>query len=335
VGLSFCCKIVCMSSSVYKKIIIPTRPQVDTICAIFLLKHFGEKKFPGISKASYVVQSKLSDDQTEDRLDKEGTILIDIGRGRFDHHDKKPQTTVTNLIAEYLGQKDNPALSRLMKFAERDDFYGKGIISTDQIDRSFGLPGLLSSLNKKYKDNPTVVIETILPLIDAYYTEEEKRFFSMPQELEEKVENGKAMKFDVIQRGKKLKCIFIETDDPSMAGFLRSSLGGSFDAVALRLSSGHTNILTIQKKNLDLRALAVLIRLQEAEASGVELSDDPEELSKTGTISQVSEWYYDPTTNSLLNGGPNPQGVKPTRIPSFEMRKILELGLSEELWRPA
>jgi hypothetical protein len=317
----------------YKTIVLPTRPQVDTIVAIFILRHFGKAEFPGIEDATYVSLSTLPDGATEESMAEEGKLLIDIGKGKFDHHNKEVQTTATNLVAEYLGQKNNPALSKLIKFIERDDFFGKGILSTDPLDRAFGLPGLTSCLNKKYKDNPVKVIESILPLIDAFYFEEEKREFEMPQELEEKLANGKAKTFTAIQRGKKLKCIFIESDNTSMAGFLRSMKGGSFDVTAMKLSSGHVNILT-GKKRPDLQSLAVLVRIQETEAQGTSVGEDPEYLAKTGTISEVPEWYFDPATNSLLNGGPNPQNINPTKIATFEFQKIIELGLSESIWKP-
>jgi len=278
--------------------------------------------------------ASLPQDSDEKAFEKEGKVLLDIGGGKFDHHNKEPQTTVTNLVIEHLGQRDNPALQRLIKFIERDDFYGKGIISTDQLDRTFGLPGLMGALNKKYKSEPARVIDIILPLFDAYYTEEEKRFVSMPKELEEKLANGKAKSFNTVQRGKKLKCIFIETDEVSMAGFLRSTIGGAYDIVAVKLPSGHVNVLTSHIKKIDLQSLAVLLRIQEAETQGKELNVEPKELSQAGVVGGVPEWHYDKATNSLLNGGPNPQGVKPTSISSFEFPKIIEVGLSEQLWKP-
>ncbi len=318
----------------YSKILLPSRPQVDTIVALFILKRFGEEKFPGISTATYEFGA-LMPEGSEEELNKEGIFLIDIGNGQFDHHNKSPQTTAVNLISDYLGQKDNPALLRLKQFVERDDFYGKGIISTDQIDRAFGLPGLIGCLNKKYFTDPSKVVDIIHPLIEAYYEEEEKRAIGMPKELAEKLENGKATAIEFRQKGRKMKCIFIETDNPSMAGFLRSKLGGEFDVTAIKLSSGHTNVLTQQRRNVDLRSLAVLIRMQEAEAKGTPLSGDPEAFAIPGKIKEVSNWYYDIATNSLLNGGPNPGSIQATAIPAFEFVKLLELGLSEKLWTPA
>jgi hypothetical protein len=319
----------------YKTIILPTRPQVDTVISIFVLKHFGESFFPGIKTASYEFMSNLPAGASEESLAEEGRLPIDIGGGRFDHHNKEEKTTVLNLLTSFLAQGNNPALIKLKKFVERDDFYGKGIISSDPLDRAFGLPGLIACLNKKYSSNPAKVLDIILPVVDAYYEEEEKRAIGMPLELKEKIANGKARVFNTEQRGRKLKCIFIESDNISLPGFLRSKIGGEHDVIAIRLSSGHTNILTSLKNTVDLRSLAVLIRLQEAEARGVKLDGVPEDLAVPGKIDEVLNWYYDTATNSLLNGGPNPSETDPTGIASFEFEKIMEIGLSEKLWSPS
>jgi len=317
-----------------KTIALPTRSQPDTIIAIFILKQFGGDKFVGIGDADYGVMERMKDGETNETLMQQGILAVDIGGGMFDHHSKPFQTTASNLVSEYLGVRDNPALSKLLQFAERDDFFGKGIISNDPLDRAFGLSGLIGSLNKKYVNEPGKVIEIVLPIIEAFYAEENKRAFEMPQEYEEKVKSGKAQIFEVKQRGRLLKCIFIETDNASMAGVLRSKGGGGFDVVALKLTSRHINILTKPITKPDLRSLTVLVRIQEAEAKGIALEGEPEKLSTPGTMKEVPEWYYDPATNSLLNGGPNPQEIKPTSIDPFEFKKILEVGISEQLWSP-
>lgn len=318
----------------YYSIYLPTRPQVDTIIAISILKRYGENKFPGISEAKYKINVQASELEDEEIMAEDGILLIDIGGGRFDHHNKTIKTTASNLVVEYLGESNNPALQKLLQLAERDDFYGKGTISTDPLDRAFGFSGLVGALNKKYVNEPDMVIDTMLIILDAFIQEEEKRAFEMPKELEEKLASSKAEIFQVRQRGKKLKCIFIETDNTSMAGFLRSKLGGGFDVVALRLASGHINILTRPMQRVDLRSLAVLIRVQEMESQQKEIDVEPRILSASGTYKDVPEWYYDTATNSLLNGGPNPQNIKATSIDPFEFKKLLEIGLSEQLWSP-
>jgi len=47
-----------------------------------------------------------------------------------------------------LGVSDDKALSKILIYGERDDKFGLGTISTDPIDKAFGLSGLTVALNK-------------------------------------------------------------------------------------------------------------------------------------------------------------------------------------------
>ena len=126
----------------------------------------------------------------------------------------------------------------------------------------------------------------------------------------------------------------VESDNPSLPGFLRAHVGGSHDVVAQVRETSHINILTRPAKRIDLRALIALIRAEELMVAGSKEDFDMQSLSKTGRIDNVPEWYYDAATNSIQNGGINPEGTKVTQIPRFSLKKILEVGLSEQIWSP-
>ena len=311
----------------YQKIIIPTILQPDTILAIFLLKKFGKEKYPGIEKAVIEIRSELPQGETEDSLKKKGYLLIDIGGGEFDHHFKKK--TAAQLAAEDLNLVEDPALTKLLTFAERADKYGLGTISTDQIDKAFGLAGLISSLNKTLPDNPQKVFDLISPLIHAHYLEERKRHKELPEEFEYKLKEKKAEIFFVKQKGKKLKVVAIESDNPSIVGWLRSSIGERADVVLQRASSGHTNIITRPLKRVDLRFVAAFLRQEEINVQNRGIELPPLELIKPGKLAEIPEWYYDLATNSILNGGINPKGTPPTSIPFERTKEILKEGLIE------
>lgn len=311
----------------YTKIILPTRPQVDTIAAIFVLQHFGNEKFPGVKNAAIEIWSVLPVDETEASLNAKGIILIDIGEAAFDHHKKTEQITATRLVAEQLGVADDPALAKLLEFTERDDFYGKGTISPDPLDRAFGLPGLLAALNRLYPNHPTYVAEIAVPFIHAHYMDEHQRAHELPAEFNEKEKAGLVQTFIIKQRGKNLKVILIACDNLGMPGYLRSRNGGAYDVVFQRRLSGHVNVLTRPTKRVDLRKLAEQIRLAEAEYGNKTITTTEQELQKTGRIKNFPEWYFDPATNSLQNGGANPKDVPPTKIPKEEWPRIARLGL--------
>lgn len=313
----------------YKKIIIPTQPHPDTVAAIFLLKRFGEKKYPGIKEAAIEIKSELPRGENEKSLADNGVIVLDLGGGKFDHHNKKNQT-LSDLVADDLKIKEDPALAKLLQYARRDDIFGKGTISADPLDRAFGLSALIANLNKSLIGNANQVIDIILPILIAHYNEEERRTKLLPGELEEKIKSGEVLIFEIKSDGKKLKIIIIKSDNPSMAGYLKSQNGGRFDIVLQQLSSGHANILTRPLKRINLKGLIAAIRLKEAELSGIDIEMGVNDLTKYGRLKEIPQWYYDPATNSLLNGGLNPQGTESTKIRREDFQKIIEVGFSEK-----
>lgn len=311
--------------------VLPTAPHPDTLVAIFIFKKFGEKLYPGIKEAGFEFWQELPKNKTTESLEKENYILIDIGGGKFDHHNKKEKTTTSLLVAEHLGVIGAPALAKMLEYARRDDFFGKGTISEDPIDRAFGLSALIYHLNKSLVKSPERVVEIVMPLLIAHYNEEYRRAEELPLEFKSKTEKGESETFDVKQKGKKLKVVMIKSDNPSLTGYLRSITGGKFDVVLQQQSTGHMNILTRPAKRIDLRSFVSLVRLREAERQNSNLEMSASDLSLPGRLPGIKEWYYDRATNSLQNGGLNPKEIPPTKISWNEMKKLLELGLSEQI----
>lgn len=321
-------------SSLFSTIILPTRAQPDTLVAIYILKKYGQEKFPGIHNATVEVWQTMPDNETVESLEEKGYLLIDLGGGKFDHHNKETQTTAANLVSEYLGVLDEASLVKLLEYAKRDDFFGKGTMSTDPIDKAFGLSGIIAALNKSLPQNPEKVPDYILPLLWAHHSEELRRTEEMPREFADALASGKAQVFTVKQRAKNFKVALVMSNSSSLPGYLRSQQGGRHDVVAQQISSGHVNILTRPTKRVDLRPLAALLRLRESGQEyvpGIDMWD----YAKTGRIEKVPEWYFDPATNSLLNGGLNPKSIEPTKLTMEEIKQVLEDGLSEKIWSPA
>jgi hypothetical protein len=319
----------------FHTIVLPVAPQPDTLAAIFILKKFGEEKYPGIKEAKIESWSMIPNDKTPESLETEGYILIDLGGGRFDHHPQKDKTTASRLVAEDLGVAENPALAKLLEYARRDDMFGRGTVSDDPIDRAFGLSALVYHLNRSLKNNPARVVEIVLPLLIGHYNEEVRRTEELPKEFEEKKNAGAVEVFETKQRDKKLSVVAIESDNPSLPGYLRSREGGKFDVVIQRTSGGYVNILTRPTKRIDLRSLAVLMRMQEATKRGLNLETSVYDLARPGRHPKIKEWYYDRATNSLQNGGLNPREVPPTGLLWEEIKKIINLGLAESIVDPA
>lgn len=313
---------------VFQKIILPTRPQPDTILAIFLLRNFGKEKYPGVEKAAIEIRQELPQGETAGSLEEKGVLVLDLAGGRFDHH--QTGKNLSQLVAEDLAVSDDPCLQKLLKYGERDDKFGLGTISTDPIDKAFGLSGLLVALNKSLPEEPERIFEIISPLLIAHVLEEKKKTVELPKEFTEKLAQGLAEVFEVKQGDKKLKAVALESDNLSMAGWLKSSEGQKADVACQKASSNYVNILTKPLKRVDLRWLAAYIRNEEAKLRGRRLRYSTIDLMRPGKIFDIPEWYYDRATNSLLNGGTNPKGVEPTAIPFARMKEILKEALAQK-----
>mgnify|MGYP001611922175 FL=1 len=258
-------------------------------------------------------------------------MVLDVGKGRFDHH--QTMKTLSELIANDLEISSNPAIQKLLAYSERDDKYGKGTISQDPLDKAFGLSGLITSLNKSFPGKPEKIIEIILILLKAHYIEERKRTEEIPGEFKEKLEKKEAEVFEVKQGKKDLKVVLLESDNMSIAGWLRSSQGIKSDVVCQKMSSGYVNIMTRPLKKVDLRWLAAYLRNEEAIIRGKKLRYLTSDLMKPGKVLGVPEWYYDRATNSILNGGTNPKGIEPTLIPLERIKKFIKEALSNKTQR--
>ncbi|MES2436506.1 MAG: hypothetical protein V4519_00685 [Patescibacteria group bacterium] len=313
----------------FTTIYIPTRIQNDTASAIFILKKYGREKFPGIENAKIEIRSVIPVGFTEEALEKEGIVLVDIGKGKFDHHGSEVQITSTDLVCKFLGVIDNPALEKLRKYVERCDFFGKGIISNDPLDRAFGLPGLLINLNKKHNSEPNSVYPIIAELFDAHVLEEEQRTVGLPKEVEEKTTAGLVDIFSLKHHGKNIKCIYIASDNISLSGYLRSQMGGAYDVAIIHMSTGHINIMTRPAKRVDLHALIAVIRRSELMKRGDVKLYTNDLLSQTGRFDKVPQWYYDPATNSLQNGGINPGQIEKTVLSRKEIIELVKVGLGD------
>jgi hypothetical protein len=312
------------------KIVMLPRVQMDTVVSCFLLTYFGEDKFPGIANAEYLFLIDVPQGKKREDLEKEGYIFMDMGGGIFDHHitpDGAPVKCVSEIIAEYLGVQKNRALKKLLDYAHRDDIQGKGTLSEDMLDRAFGLSGLLNNLNRTLPDDQEAVVRTLMPLLLAHYLEEKKRTEDFPKEYAEKIASGKITKILADSPSGSVRIIMIETDEIGMAGYLRAKQDIRADVVVQKMSSGHVNIITQQKKNLDLSGIVRLLRKAELRAKGSDAAISEKDLTLAGRIDGVEEWFFDTRAKTIQNGGVRPQGTTPTRLSLSTIGSIIREGL--------
>ena len=312
-----------------ERIILPVRPQPDTIVAIFLLKKFGKNKYENIVNASIVADPNIGNSGHEENI-KNGNLLIDCGSGLYDHHGTQNPSCAANLVAKDLGIAGDPAISKLLRYAERDDQFGLGTVSKDAIDRAFGLSGLVGSLNKQFPEDAQKVFDFILPLIEAHYLEEYIRIHELPAVYKKLFDEGKVIELNL---GVKmpLKAVLVESDNISIPGYLRAQAGGKFNIVVQRRTSGHVNILTkVSKGKINLERLVAVIRGAEYYMQNdKEIDKKYGELIIPARMGEVPNWYYDPATNSIQNGGVHTELTEATKIPWENWKRILEIALND------
>lgn len=307
-------------------IVLFPKLQADTAAAVYILKSFGETAFPGIRKAEVVFWSAPKEGKIPEQWEQEGYLLIDLG-GQFDHHHANQESgrrteCVSTLVAKHLGVENHPALKKLLAWATRDDLEGKGTISSDHLDRAFGLSGIIMSLNREYALDPARILNLLLEIIHAHVREEFRRQVEFPAEWETLQKNGKGKIFHTKQGNADLTIAVIESDNTSLPGFLRASK--DVDLIIQRRLSGHTNIITKQLRSIDLRPVVAALRRAEAKQKSLTLNPSQEDWEKPGRMEGLGEWFYDDAANTFQNGGVAPQDIPPTCLSLDQIVAILK-----------
>lgn len=305
--------------------------QADTLVALAILAYFGEQKYPGIGEAAIKFTAELPAGQTGDQLEQVGTLALDMGGGRFDHHRadrRQEKNCLTDLVIVDLGLQGNPAVQKIRQWARRDDLEGKGTVSADSLDRAFGLSGLIQNLNRRYKDDPVRIVQIALPVLEAHLWEEDMRHTSFPEEYKALKEAGKVEELTVFQGKKLIKISAIESDTSGLVGYARANGKIKADVIIQKLSSGHINIITNQSREVDLSYLAAILRIEEARKKRIPFDAIPKrELTVKGKIAGIEEWYYDTAANSIQNGGIRPESAPATNLTLAEVKQAVMIGL--------
>ncbi|MEK7624427.1 MAG: hypothetical protein AAB404_01730 [Patescibacteria group bacterium] len=310
-------------------IVTHERPHFDEYTAIFLLKKFGENKFPGISKSRviYGYEEGLQRSAHEEIIyEKERTLFIGVGGGRFDEHpvangERKQNECAATLVAKALGIADDPALEKILKFALNSDI--KAAASP------FDLAYITKVMHQRYPDNPDKVMEWVMAGLEAKYQEQDS-FFN-----EAKKEFDRMAKIEEIPgpRGVLLRMATVVSDDEQINKFARSAYGGNTAIVIQRKSSGNVQIYTDKRYGLRLNDVAQMIRLEEQKAKGKIITKNWAMLASEKVIG-AEEWFFHHIGQMLLNGSLTATGVPTTKIPLEKIQEIVRIGINPNAFEP-
>ncbi len=302
-----------------KQILIPNKPHLDPIAALFLLKQYGQSVFPGIKDAEVIFWEHSHDPAIEDliKFKEQGILLVDIGGSMFDHHnnptDKKE--TASSLVAARLEIEDKPEINALLNYVREDDLEG--------LHNRYGdLAYLIKCFHKQ--DVPSrKVVELGLRLLNYFQTSQIDWHFNVKKEFEEKIKIYKVKRFD-----KKLKIGVVESDNSQVANYGLTM--ENLSIVAQKRSTGHVIILTNKHHRVNLKEIVAAVRARELELNGYAKEIDPAKLQFEGKNQQIPNWFYHKSLNSLLNGSDALNKAEPTKIKFSEIVSFIWNGLSSE-----
>ena len=337
----------------FTSILTHERPHLDEIVAIWLLRKFGEQRFPGISTASVTFTSirKLAEAglKPED-YEARGVLLLGIGGGRFDEHPtlvegRKAGDCATTLVAKELGVSDDPSLTKILRFVRAADVEGNA--------SPFDVSYVVKLLHARYPDDPHRVIEWALVAIEAKYQEQLRFFTVVKPEFDAK---AKVEEIAVGQR--RLRVVTIDSDEDGIHKYARSEYGARAAVVIQRRSSGNVAIFGNKQAGVDLREAAKLVRLAEREASRtgaggegpgtspVTRTPDPnpqplvpgspedERLTAEGYAPGAEEWFYHKQGQMLLNGSLTQADVPATRLSLDRISELVKIGIDAGRVKP-
>ncbi len=250
----------------------------------------------------------------------------------FEMHAEEFSSTLSEQVAEYLAIQDDPALKKLLSLVERDEKKRRGTSSSDPIDRAFGLPSIIESLNRSYHDHPTYVVEAVLPILTAHHHDEvlHRRYF--PEAFSAQRANGTTETLHIPQDGRKLKVVLFDASHHAFPTYLHSQAGGAHDVTVGRLPNGYFSIQT-RNKNTDLRCLTALLRIKELLLQQREVAEPLSRFADPGIVDETPEWYFDIHSNAIHNTTIHSPAATPSRINHDDLLNILSVGLQKIPWQ--
>ena len=146
----------------FHTIVTHESPDLDAMLCCYLLKKYGENRYPGITGAEiqFYPAGRLPEGKTPEELEKQGTLLVDIGGGRLDTHpdgqhldSDKAKLSAANLVAIDLDVHKKPSLLNLLEFIRLQDSTGKSLTSRNPVDHLVSLPNLVRGALLNFGEN--------------------------------------------------------------------------------------------------------------------------------------------------------------------------------------
>jgi len=313
------------------KIVTHRFPHLDEVAAIWLLKKFGEEVFPGVAEApvEYLANGgETPDGRNAEEYEREGTLLIGVGGGRFDEHprangngEKKENECAATLVAEALGIAGDPALEQILKNILKTDLKGGSQI--------LDLATLVKLLHQQCPERPDLVMEWTFVGLEAKY-QEQRRFWGATKEEFQRSAQVKKMQGP---NGEPVNVVIAQSDNEQMGQFARSPHGANAAVVIQKRANGQVQIFTSKKQGVCIEDAVRIIRIEEQSVKDEWKTTDWKDLVAEGKVAGAEEWYYHKEGRMLLNGSTTATDVPPTKLSLEDITRAVEIGLDTTAFR--
>lgn len=305
-------------------------PDMDATLCVWLLKRFGEARYPGISQVpvQFLPAGALPEGLDPDTLETtRGILAVDTGGGRLDTHARDGVTdhsrrdkSAALLVAMDLGIAQAPALERILRFVTLQETSGRSLASKEAMDHVMAIPNLMRGFNQVYYHAPERVLELMLEVYDALYATEQEWVLA-------NADFSRAQILDLpAGRGRLVAIESSSTAAPRVARMHRA------DLVIHRNEKGHIGITgrhTGSLADLNFALLAEVLRVGEAMVGGESI--DYPVLRNPG---MSHGWYLHDSARILAKGSARNREVVASRLTQQELIELCGARLEARLPMP-
>ncbi|MFA5386533.1 MAG: hypothetical protein WC297_02640 [Candidatus Paceibacterota bacterium] len=266
-------------------IVVPNLLRFDVIVGVWLLRKFGQKKFPGIDKAKVKFFGDINGLQ--------GNLLyVGCGGGEFDH------PFIADLVMESLEINGNPVLKEVLR----------SMINSD-------LGRILKLAHNILLKDPEDIINLISKALEKKYREQSIFFFPNGNTEYDQVhftEGGKVLNIATVRLN--------EGED-----FFERILPREVSVAIQQKQSGHVLITINPSYKINLGDIVSAIRSEEAIMRHVDLEGIGwDYLSSAPVVQGIKLWFFSPEKQFLLNGSPTTTKIPSTLIKPNRMEELTE-----------
>lgn len=272
-----------------KTLVTHIGPDLDAICAIWLLKTF----FPDWKEASlaFVPAGKTLSNLSPDANPE--IIHVDTGFGKFDHHQSNADTCASRLVYEALVKErgGDAALDRLTQVVNEIDHFREVFFPNPTADYwEISMIAAIDGWRLIHADDPLKIVALGMEALDGIYKTFQNKVWAEKEISEKGIEFqtkwGKALGIETtndetVHLGQKMGYILVVRRDPK---------------------KGYLRIKALPKDEIDLTPVYDILKNQEP----------------------VATWFLHASRHMILNGSTKNPEMKPSTRPLNEIIEIIK-----------